>query len=272
MATWSGYYINLDRSAGRRANMEARLGSAGLAGRYQRFAAVDGASLAPTKLLSAPVHACFRSHHDLIAAHGGSEFIHIVEDDAIFSPEMERVISAALSSNALADVDLVFLNLTVAAEVGTLRKMKLGFEESQRTKQCRLIDLRGFPFAGSMSYLVNPSAVPRILRALQDEMRHGPNLPIDLFFRREIHAGRLQRRCFLPFLTTTDHTPSTISAASNPGIELLVELSRSFYIEANHAEGLTRVQSIGSREPEDRHLDLLGAIERLLISPRLGES
>ncbi len=271
MATWSGYYINLDRSTGRRASMDQRLAALSLGRRYQRFPAVDGAALGPTEMLNAGARGCFRSHIDLIAAKGGREFIHIVEDDTVFSSEMEGIVSSSIDTNGFADSDLIYLNVLALVDVATTRKMKLAFEQARRAGRCGFIDLRIFQFSGTMSYLVNPASVPKLLRLAREVMTRGPSVPIYLFYRREIHAGRLRAKCFLPFLTTMDYTPSTINTSSTPGVGLQIELSRSFYIHADHSEALTRIRQLSKREPEDAHLELLGAIQRLQLSAHLGE-
>jgi len=62
-APYHGLYINLDRSVERRERMEAQLADLGLAGRYVRFPAIDGASLGSgTGTLKAGERGAFHSH------------------------------------------------------------------------------------------------------------------------------------------------------------------------------------------------------------------
>ena len=49
--TWKGFYINLDRAAGRRSSIESQLDALGLKQFYRRFPAVDGRLLGVPHLL-----------------------------------------------------------------------------------------------------------------------------------------------------------------------------------------------------------------------------
>jgi hypothetical protein len=55
---------------------------------------------------------------------------------------------------------------------------------------------------GSESYLVSSKAVKKVLSILSNGLEAGPQLPIDLFIRREAHEGRLRLGCIFPFVTS----------------------------------------------------------------------
>ena len=61
--TYTGIYINLDRSTERRAVMEDQLTRLGLQDRYARFSAVDGNQLGLRTSLTDSQIGCFTSHH-----------------------------------------------------------------------------------------------------------------------------------------------------------------------------------------------------------------
>jgi GR25 family glycosyltransferase involved in LPS biosynthesis len=83
----AGYFINLDKSVGRRRAIEAELAKVGFPRRYQRFAAIDRGTLKTRNHAIEPGEAgCFLSHLGVIEAGAktGGHF-HVLEDDAVLS-------------------------------------------------------------------------------------------------------------------------------------------------------------------------------------------
>src|SRR5215467_4599783 len=97
--SYVGYYLNLDRSPERRAEIEAQLVRHGLSVRYQRFPATEGNGLAfPNPHLTDGQIGCFTSHYRVLDANVHSRsYIHIVEDDVVFSKYTNPVITDILS-------------------------------------------------------------------------------------------------------------------------------------------------------------------------------
>src|SRR6476646_7970005 len=96
--SYSGLYINLDRSRQRRDWVENQLDRYHLTGRYRRFPAVDGALAEPRNSpVGLPEIGCFLSHYG--ATEAGLEWpghLHVVEDDVLFSRRTHEVLSSII--------------------------------------------------------------------------------------------------------------------------------------------------------------------------------
>jgi hypothetical protein len=69
-----------------------------------------------------------------------------------------------------------------------LNKRKRGFEP----KDAALIDLSRFGFAGLPSFIIAERCIDTLIAQYDRELGRGPNIPIDLFVRREIYQKRLR--------------------------------------------------------------------------------
>src|ERR1700761_1448299 len=96
-----GFYINLDRSPDRRAQIEAELEKLAGIGAYERFAAVDGhASPLRPEFGFRGMLGCFLSHLGVLEANrdqGGDDWLHVIEDDALVSRLAAPVIETLAS-------------------------------------------------------------------------------------------------------------------------------------------------------------------------------
>src|SRR6185295_5234158 len=84
---YRGVYINVDRRTDRRDAMDAQIRKFGLADRYVRFSAIEGASVRTAcDWMSPGATACFWSHYRALEqARAPGACAHVLEDDAVFS-------------------------------------------------------------------------------------------------------------------------------------------------------------------------------------------
>ena len=75
------------------------------------------------------------------------------------------------------------------------------YQRCQLTK-FNVIEINNQYVFGSEIYLVPSKAVKKVLSILSNGLEAGPQLPIDLFIRREAHEGRLRLGCIFPFVTS----------------------------------------------------------------------
>ncbi len=95
---YSGFYINLDRSADRRIALEKQLRQNGLDNHYTRFTASNGNSLNfPHSHLKEGEVGCFTSHYQLLKENQHhARPLHIIEDDVLFAPQTGQVLNWAI--------------------------------------------------------------------------------------------------------------------------------------------------------------------------------
>src|ERR1700748_3472098 len=110
---YQGFFINLDRSPQRRAEIEAHLAQFGLEKAYRRFPAAEGNSLhlpnPGPKLLAGEI-GCFISHYLLLKENlGQTKPLHVVEDDVQFSRYTAPVIQSLMTGGSLAHYDIIHL-------------------------------------------------------------------------------------------------------------------------------------------------------------------
>jgi hypothetical protein len=171
-----------------------------------------------------------------------------------------------------------------AFDYENLRKLKAGYDLAIATKPdvtFTFINLRAFPFGGTISYLVAPASINKVRALVHHELKAGPSLPIDLLYQREIHAGRLSAGCIFPFITSVnyDHSSaSTIKKPTQPSAEgrerrspaerLARRMGRYlFFVECDLSAASASLAPLTAQRADDRHLNLLADIQRVLISP-----
>jgi GR25 family glycosyltransferase involved in LPS biosynthesis len=222
---FTGYYINLERSRERRARIEGQLARFLPDLRYQRFAAIDGATLARGSL-SAGAAGCFRSHLALLEAAGEpATDLHILEDDASFSAGTGPAILRLAASNVLETFDLVFTDIFVPLELpeAAFYYRLYASSASQGARDpaqmpIHLIDLKHRPWGCTTSYFVARHAVRRLAALLREAFDAGPRQPVDLVLRELVNAGRLRAAVLFPFITSLNletASESTIHAEAD---------------------------------------------------------
>jgi GR25 family glycosyltransferase involved in LPS biosynthesis len=237
--SYRGIYINLDRSTGRRAEMEAEFARHGLAGRYTRFAALEGEAVAGSALTPGEV-GCFRSHAAALARAGADGgYVHVVEDDILLSSHLARYLDGAIASGQLDGLDVLLTDMYVSCDLRLIRFFKHRFETatSGGTPDFGILNLASFRrFASMTSYLVHPAAVPKLAKLYRDALAAGPRLPVDLFLREQVLAGVLRAGCVFPFLTglRLEHIAENVIGArhARPRSALVMACIRySFFID-----------------------------------------
>ncbi len=182
-----GVYINLDRSADRRAHIEAAVRP--LMPGLERLAAstpddlppgfrVAGARENPQRLRTA---ACFLSHMRAwarVAEMGGPGAL-VLEDDARPQPTFANRAPMLLEAPTLGDLDLVFVNQRMRAWLRAVgpEARRLGLLAPLDAVVARLVPAhpdagkgRGFklPHPGAEAYWVSPEGAAKLLRIAED--------------------------------------------------------------------------------------------------------
>jgi len=222
---WDGAYINLDRSIGRRRHIERELAKMGAhAARYRRFAAVDGAAMAPSAtLVNSGELACYLSHVEAMRAHRESgRWLHVVEDDIVISPHAGGVIERITADPRFAVYDIIFTNnmfVSSPTQWGVLGRL---FDSCVSLDECgavtsvdefHIIDLDGMHFSSMTSYLIGPRTLERVIALLSAYPRDNPFTPIDDVCLRYARSGSLKAGCVIPFLTVPTITRESLLRA-----------------------------------------------------------
>jgi GR25 family glycosyltransferase involved in LPS biosynthesis len=271
--SWNGYFINLDRSVDRRASVEAEIAKAGLGNSYRRFAAVDGKGLPASRSpLTAGERGCFLSHYELIRSMSGQGFVHILEDDAVLAGVFPQVMARLLASNAAASCDLIYTDVMLswlAPEM--LRRMKARYDESTLDAarlNVGLIDLREFRFSGTNSYFLNLAGLAKVRQLMERELAAGPTVAIDLFYRREVQAGRLRALCVFPFVSCIHlglAQNNTVSDRPGGTVTAYEFLRSAFFLDAN-VDALQTVLDGIPRLPRDKRITLIEEVQRRILT------
>ena len=278
-AGYAGFYINLDRSADRRAEIEAQLAKFKLAERYQRFPAADGNALGlPNPHLSDAEMGCFTSHYLVLKANLGSpSHLHVVEDDVVFSAAAERLVSSVFDNPPLAQYDIVCTDTYV--DFDQLRRCKQLYDASvPRTPdgaadiKFQIIDLKGMGFALLSSYVVNRDSIGKLHDLCAAELANGPRRPIDLFLREKLDDGTLKIASIFPFVTSTriEHLMgTTIEGRYDMLSPLAAAIARhSFFVECDWQKCRDWVAEFLGAPTEDPHADVLASVFRFALTPR----
>jgi GR25 family glycosyltransferase involved in LPS biosynthesis len=240
-----GYYINLDRSADRRAVMDAQLARLGLTERYRRFAAVDGSPpgvASPT--LTASELGCFASHHQLLQRHiDGAAHLHIIEDDIVLAQRTAQFVEGIIGAGMLDGHDLLFTDMVVQSDLNFLRRARRWYDSDVSRDAAGIateVRFRPMAYTASMtSYLVNRQSVRLVSDLFGGELARGARRPIDLFIRDRVAAGALRARCLFPFITSIRPGAPTSMAARDDHDQvstLALDLLRhSFFVECDLA-------------------------------------
>jgi hypothetical protein len=278
-----GVFLNLDRSVQRRRALEEQLSAIGLAGDYERFAALEGAScdrggspLTPGEI------GCFRSHMEVLRAHsGGTRHLHVVEDDVLFARRLPAVLAEIVASRALEQFDLVFLDTVVPVSIDLVRNLKRFVDGQVRrdasgravhVAKFAVIDFGGREFAGASSYLVRAGSIGRIASLLEAEAASGPSTPVDLFYSRLAASGALRAAFVLPFATAVQ--PSTATATTIEGreggeaVRFACDLLRyALFVDCEWSEARRAIVAFDPVAADDPSLRLVGTAFALAANP-----
>ena len=210
--SYTGFYINLDRSRERRADVEAQLAQHKLAHAYTRFKAADGNSLdLPNPHLKNGEMGCFTSHYLLLKKHlDAPKHLHVIEDDVVFSSQTEQVIRATIENGGIDAYDIIFTDTYIPINVDAFRLYKELYDRSVTRDDSgavvnaafNVIDLAGRLFATTSSYLVNGKSIRKLYNIYTKEITNSPRVPIDLLIRNKAAQGVIKVGCIFPFITS----------------------------------------------------------------------
>ena len=197
--SYAGFYINLDRSAARRAAVEAQLAKFGLSDRYHRFAAVEGNPAGIINPGIAPGEVgCLLSHLTLLKQNVGAGLhVHVMEDDVLLSRHTRPAIETVIASGLIDDYDLLFTETFIpplARELGRLkalydRQVASAPGPGERRLNLAVVEY----FHATSSYIANKNAIGRVVAVLDRDIgRHLAVQPARHDHRNlalELHVG-----------------------------------------------------------------------------------
>ncbi|HEX4197247.1 MAG TPA: glycosyltransferase family 25 protein [Caulobacteraceae bacterium] len=207
-----GVYINLDRDAERRTNVECEVAKLGGSVAFERFPAVDGrmTEVRPDVSNRAEI-GCYLSHLEVIRRHAGrGDWLHLVEDDVVVSPHTGPAIAALTADSIMGVFDIIFTNVRFWTGFSHIAAMRDIFDRSVATdaegqvtgvNNVTVVPLGTVDFFLATSYLVNPRAADRTAQLLERQLEATPFRTLDFVFSDLSRAGELSIGCCLPFLT-----------------------------------------------------------------------
>ena len=244
---YKGYFINLDRSDGRRRDIQTQLLDLGLAGSYERFPAVDGRALDPEqfKLYAAKPGSPAASPPSgaLEAGRRDRTHLHIIEDDVVLARSLAPTLASIIDRGLLARYDLVYTDTLVPFKPELIREYLRIAEQSGAggPERIQLVNLRGRLKACQASYLVNRESVDKIIALLAAEVRAGITLPVDIHLRNLVNSGALNAALTLPFLTAVrlDQTlATTVQGEYEAAVSVMLHnlLRNQFFVDRDDEE------------------------------------
>ena len=243
--SYAGFYINLDRSTDRRAEIEGEIARYGLTDRYRRFSAADGNVLGfPNPHLSSAEMGCFTSHLLLLQENIGSPLhLHIVEDDAIFSRFTAPVVELMAGSDGIEQYDVLFTETFITPLNLDFKKCKEMYDSGvERDPAGAVMNVRPSIInhvAGTSSYIVNRRSIEKLADHFMRVLKGGAPVNIDLIIREATRENIIRSGCIFPFVTSIrldGVTNNTISGRKHDTLtEVLAGMGRySFFVDCDH--------------------------------------
>ena len=281
---YRGVFINLDRASERRATLERQFSALGIAARYRRLPAIDGAALKRKSSLTPGEVGVFASHMAALEQ-AASEALptHIIEDDAVFGPAFEPAAAMLLSRGLLRNGDILFTEIQLPLNLQGLKVLKQQFDNATAdpdpaaiASRLQALDLSRLSFACATSYFVSPRGAAQLAPLLRKEWDKGPTQAIDLLIRREAQEGRVRAGSLFPFVTTIDLDSifnSTAGGFAERPSPLAVTLLRyAFFVGANldghAAELLAGLGNWADGGREDKQRRLVSEVLGIILSRR----
>jgi tetratricopeptide (TPR) repeat protein/GR25 family glycosyltransferase involved in LPS biosynthesis len=198
-------YINLDDRQDRKITIEETFSKHMSAGwhltRFPAFNQQHEKVKAAAGKIRDSEKGCFLSHRSIIQNHLNSfEPIMVLEDDALFGEKSFKFIENFFQQwSPHHDWDVVFTDVAIVQPEKMLELFNVK-KKMTASHQCRVIDLKGYVFAGATSYLLSASGIQK----LNDIFKSYASLdePYDLFLRNLIWTGKLKGFMLFPFVTT----------------------------------------------------------------------
>jgi GR25 family glycosyltransferase involved in LPS biosynthesis len=266
---YAGFFINLDRSPERRAEVEKQLQLLGLTQRYRRFAAANGNTLGVPnpKLLEGEI-GCFISHYLVLKENlGAAAPLHVVEDDVLFSGYTEPAIKS-LPPETLGHYDIIFTDIHIPLSNELLKRYKDSYDASVKREDdghvvqvnFNIVDLADGNFAATSGMVISPGGVKKLHALYRTELERGAEQPVDLFLRRKVVTGEVKAGCIFPFVTSVRFGAALGTTLGTPGVRqqaLAGQIARhAFFINANFDACLAYARE-NLPAPEDRQQEIL---------------
>lgn len=276
--SYTGIYINLDRSTGRRTAMESQLARYGLADRYRRFSAADGNTLGLPGSLSNSELGCLISHYLICRDNlGTSNHLHVVEDDVMFSRSMDKTIGFIVGSGLIDKYDILFLDTVIDPLAGGLpfRDYKTLYDHCiirDASGNVTKVNFKAIEYiATSTSYLLNCHSIKKVLSVYDGVLAGGARDAVDIMLRKKGQSGALRVGCLFPFLTSIrlDDVTSTITGRSSDDLSAIaVNLARhSFFVDCDMQALLAYAEKALPPLPTEPHHRLLSRLLGFMMSP-----
>jgi GR25 family glycosyltransferase involved in LPS biosynthesis len=207
-----GRYINLDRSPERRRLIEAEIASIGGSAPYERFAAVEGQTLAShPEVDDRGSLGCYLSHLEAIKLGAPSgAWLHVLEDDAVVSRFFGGAMAAITQDPQFEQFDVIFTNVMTLMRPRETPIWRALFDRNVSVDAEGFVTavnvltaspLRNIEFGLTTSYLVNPRSIERVADMLGRQLKRSPFIPVDYAFDYLSRSGDLTAACTMPFLT-----------------------------------------------------------------------
>lgn len=269
--TYAGFYINLDDSVARRAEVEAEIARYGLQDRYRRFPAVKGNALGfPNPRLSDSEIGCFTSHYVLLKDNAAAAtHLHILEDDVIFSHLTEYALRWVIESGAIEQYDIIFTDTLVVPRNFDYQYCKELYERSVKRDASGKIATVRFNIvshvAGMNSYIVNRGSIAKLIDFCAQELSRGPSKPLDIAIRDAAEKGKLRTGVLFPFTTSVRLERSVdttvLGRRHNAATVVAAWLGRqSFFVDADINALRAQAERLLELPTNDAHHDLLARI------------
>jgi hypothetical protein len=206
---------------------------------------------------------------------------HILEDDALLSRHMSPAIEGALAAGVFERFDILFTDILAPPHLGMLKGLKSIFDALEMPPprplgfaDLQVIDLAGQNFSCLTSYMVGPKAIDRLLALYAGELRNGPGMPVDLFVRDCVGAGKLRAAFLFPFVTSfrlEEIAASTIAGGklgANPSVIVLAVLRYLFFADRDisQAKRFLDAATKENRRPANPHHDMIVQALEFVVS------
>ena len=272
--SFSGFYINMDKSIDRDAKMRSQLGVLSLADRYRRFSAIDGATWSGLSNRSNGEVGCFISHLRLLEQNvTGADHLHIMEDDTILSTRTAQVIERlTVTGGLLEEYDIIMTdaylgcNLDMISYYRDIVVNSLAGDAHRMDREPRIsvLDISGQPFACTSSYVANINSIPKIRGFLEAELSEGIRCPVDLLLRCLANNGHLRVGVTMPFITSVPINNDTASTINIHGDDLSASVStlirRALFLDCDAKAALAEAALCPGPASDDRDEVILAAV------------
>jgi GR25 family glycosyltransferase involved in LPS biosynthesis len=202
---FEGYYINLGRSQERRERMEKQLRVVGLAGKIKRLPALE-----PTEgrgQLSKGEWGCLQSHIAAMAQASTHRHLILLEDDALLSPALPRVLVQLEKAWKQIDADIAFLGQTVPyLDVRTHRVLIRLMRESgdgPEASASRLLSGTLYR-SGAFGYAIKANAVEKVRQRMKAMLSLDSPEPIDAYLYKLIATKAMTGLVVFPYVVGVD--------------------------------------------------------------------